>query len=83
MHKSESTIKAWETPLPAGSEPGNLRDVSRLLKLLEIPAEVYIHCETDDIPVRPYHIRVLKLLDQLQEKQRRILIELMESMVEA
>ena len=82
MHKSESTIKAWETPLPLGSEPANLRDVSRLLHRLNVPADIYIHCHTEfGQPIRPDHIRVIKLLDDLTPGQREALISLMEQMV--
>ena len=84
MHKSLSTIKAWERPVPQGSEPSNLRDVSRLLKFLKIPAEVYIHCEDEPAghPIQPYHLKHIKLLDKLSPRQRAALTEIMESMVE-
>jgi len=59
-------------------------DVSRLLKYLQIPAEVYIHFDDEpaDQPIQPSHLKHIKLLDKLSPRQRAVLIKLMESMVE-
>jgi len=85
VHRSTSTIKAWETPPPKGSEPATLNDVSRLLKRLKIPADVFIHghAESDSYMVKSHHIQTMKLLDKLTPKQRKILIELMETMADS
>ncbi len=82
MHKSLSTVKAWERPLPQGNEPSNMRDVARLLKFLDIRADIYIFGAPSDLPLDPDQLNHLQLLEKLTPKQQKILMQLMESMLE-
>lgn len=79
MHKSESTVKSWERE--DGSEPNTMHDHARVCKRLNIPPEVYMFGNEKTQQIKPHHLQVISLFDHLTSKQRKILLELMEEMV--
>ena len=58
-----------------------MRDHARICQRLQIPAELYMFEQKKGAPIKPHHIEMIQLSNKLTKKQRKILIELMESMI--